>query len=295
MSRGSLAAPGWLRGWWWRSSQLQRLAVSGVATVVGLALSGVALFPPSGKPALFDGATSATESQHRTTTADTSIPVVPSTPEDAVITVTTVSTVARFEGVDSTSGHAVAVHVLGILALAGCWSAESTAQASEALLGRRVWLVHTAGGQPHPEGDVTAQVLLPDHHDYALTMVRAGAARTDTRPDQAALVAAQADSQQARRGLWGSSCAPTPGSGSTTGQTTPSGATATTSPTQSTASAPPTPTTSGTEPPVTTTSGDGRVRVGQPCSPVGATGVTAQGQLVTCVRGAAGNDRWRKS
>jgi hypothetical protein len=35
--------------------------------------------------------------------------------------------------------------------------------------------------------------------------------------------------------------------------------------------------------------------VGQPCSPEGATDVTAQGQAVTCVRGPAGNDRWRKS
>jgi endonuclease YncB( thermonuclease family) len=288
MSRGSLAAPGRLRGWWWGSSQLQRLSVTGAATAVGLALSGVALFAPSDRPALFDGVTSTVEPHGGATTADTAIPVVPPAPEDVVITVTKVSTVARFDGVDTTTGHAVAVRVLGILPMTGCWSAESTAQANAALAGKRVWLVH---GAPHPEGDVTAQVLLPDRHDYALTMVSAGAARADTGPAQAALAAAQADSQHARRGLWGSSCAPAPGAGSTTGQTTLS---ATTTPAQSTTSAPATTTTSD-EPPVTTTSGDDQVRVGQPCSPEGATAITPQGQAVTCVRGPGGNDKWRKS
>lgn len=289
MIRGSLSAPGWPRGWWWRSSQLQRLAVTGVATTVGLALSGAALFPPATRPAFLGGPTTATDSPHETTTTDSAVPVVQPTPEDTAITVTTVSTVAQFEGVDS-AGHAVAVRVHGIVALTGCWSAESTAQAKQALLGKHVWLIHAPAGQP----SVTAQVLLPDRHDYALTMVHAGAARADTGPGQAAFAAAEADSQHSRRGLWGSSCAPASSVGSTTTQTTSTGTT-TTSAGQSTASPPPATSTSADEPPVTTTSGDGHARVGQPCSPEGATDVTAQGQAVTCVRGPGGNDRWRKS
>jgi hypothetical protein len=194
----------------------------------------------------------------------------------------------------------MAVRVLGIVSPAGCWSTESVHEASDALLGKRVWLVHATMAQPDPDGRMPAQVLLPDRHDYALTMLRAGAARADSGPERGLLAAAEADARQARRGLWGSSCRPTIGEGSTAGQPVPTapatGTTTTTSPEGPIVTTHPTTSATATDPPTTTDSGDqGSVQVGQPCSPEGATGVTSKGQAVRCERGPGGQDKWRKS
>ncbi|WP_345029430.1 thermonuclease family protein [Kutzneria kofuensis] len=296
-----MSAPGVFRAWWWRSSQAQRLALTSVATVAGLALSGAALLWPRGMPAFLDGVSSFADSpaSSTTTTADIAMPVVTPTPDDPVITVKAVSTAARFDGVDAT-GRPVAIRVSGIVSAAGCWSTESVRQASEALLDKRVWLVHATIAHPDPDGRVPAQVLLPDGHDYALTMLRAGAVRVGTGPEQGKLTAAEADARQARRGLWGSSCTPASSEGSTAGQ--PVQTTSATGPTTTTSAVDPTVTahpTTSTDLPTTTHSGQqggqSDVQVGQPCSPEGASGVTSQGQAVTCVQGMDGQTRWRKS
>jgi endonuclease YncB( thermonuclease family) len=301
MRGGSLSVPGALRGWWWGRSQIQRLAVTSLATAVGLTLFGAALFWPRGMPSFLDGVTSFAQppTSSPAAGADTAIPVATPTTDDPVITVTTVSTAVRFDGVDATTGRAVAVRVLGIVSAAGCWSAQSVHQASDALLGKRVWLVHATMAQPDPDGRLPAQVLLPDRHDYALTMLRAGAARADSGPERGVLAAAEADARQARRGLWGSSCTPMTGAGSPAGQpvqTAPAtGLTTTTSPEEPVVTTHPTTSATATDPSTTDSGGQGNVQVGQPCSPEGATGVTAQGQAVRCVRGPGGQTKWRKS
>lgn len=98
-------APGPVRGWWWRSSRAQRLAVAGVGAVLGLALligafagmptggpQGVAATPLVPIPPLTTIAATTTTTTVTTTTATTTSTVDRTTTTSPSPTTTTVTT-----------------------------------------------------------------------------------------------------------------------------------------------------------------------------------------------------------
>ena len=97
---GTLAA-GPVRGWWWRSTQVQRLAVAGVGAVLGLALliGAFAWMPTSGPPQAAPPLTPIAPiptiaATSTTTTTVTSTTTVTTTTTSTVDTTTTTTTPA---------------------------------------------------------------------------------------------------------------------------------------------------------------------------------------------------------
>jgi hypothetical protein len=83
----------------------------------------------------------------------------------------------------------------------------------------------------------------------------------------------------------------TTGTSSVAPATQPASATTTSAAAESTTAGPSTTTTNAA---TTTIDVQRGVRVGEPCSPEGATGITVQGQTVTCVADPRGKAKWRK-
>ncbi len=221
---------------------------------------------------------------------------------DRQITVTSVPAVDLIDGTDAAANRPLAIRVAGIRAVPDCWAGEARARALNLLSGKQVWLV-TDNIHPARDGRVHAMVLLSDGHDYAYTVVNAGAALADTGPGAAAnqgeLTAAQAAARRTRTGWWSSTCSAAPAGDSTTSTSAPPTDQVPTTntpvtPTVTGAPAPPPAMTSSTAPPAD----DGvqhNVHLGAPCSPPGARGVTTQGQDAVCT--AKGNDpaKWKKA
>jgi hypothetical protein len=222
--------------------------------------------------------------------------------------VTSVSGVDLLDGVYTVDNRPVAVRVAGIRSVSSCWASEALASASELLRGKQVRL--TGDRSPaDPDGRVRARVLLPDRHDYALTILGAGAARLGAEQGglayQKDLAAAEADARRARRGSWGSFCETSPGSHSA--QQPPNGQDPTAAgqeltpartPAQlpdPTMPVPPTIVTTTTAVPPVPDAVQRGVQAGEPCSPEGARGVTGDGTDVVCAATAGGVATWRKA
>jgi cytoskeletal protein RodZ len=93
-------APGRVRGWWWRSTRAQRMAVAGVGAALGLALliGAFAWMPTSGPPQAAPPPTPVTPlstiAATSTTTTVTSTTTVATTTTSTVDTTTTTTTPA---------------------------------------------------------------------------------------------------------------------------------------------------------------------------------------------------------
>jgi endonuclease YncB( thermonuclease family) len=268
--------PGVLRRFWWRGTQKRRLAA--VGSLALLSLSGTVLVVLGGAQA------------PPSTAAVTRFPPpTASTPADPVVAVRAVSAVDEFDGLDTASGTPVRVRVVDIRSTAPCWQAESLAFARDALLGKEVRLVGT-GGRSTDER-LPAHVRLPTGEDFALAALTAGAAvaGAEVTPE---LLTAESAARVNRLGLWANACAesqapsPPPASESATTTTT-----AGTTPPPDRTSAPTSdpPDTTATSRPTDIQQG---VRVGKPCSPEGATGISRNGREVTCRRTLVGGLRW---
>jgi hypothetical protein len=218
-----------------------------------------------------------------------------------LITVTAVPAVDLLDGVDTTN-RPVAVTVPGIRSTPPCRADQALASAAHLVRGKQVRLV-ASDNQTDPDGRVRARVLLPDGHDYAHAVVSAGAAQPDASlgvvPNQADLAAAEADARQSRRGLWGSSCdAGQPGGNAgpppPTEQPVDQKTTTTPSPAP-TSTEQPAPTTTVTPTPPPDDDVQRNVRVGDPCTPEGAHGITDKGQSVVCTAKAGAPAKWKKA
>lgn len=262
---------GAVRRWWWAASQRTRLTVVGLATVAGMAACVLALAPLQTEPYL-----------QAFGLTDNPAPVRPqdavAVPRDSVVTIVSMDAVDALDGTDS-SNHPVLLRVPEIRSVSPCWAGPALDAAAQLIRGKQVTLSELGEVEA---GRVAARIRLPDGRDYAQAVVNAGAATA--AGDE--LAKDQDEARQAHRGVWGATCVP-----AGTGRPPPPPSKprpTTTSPTTTPPSSP--------GPPTTPPDGIQRnVRQGAPCSPEGAFGLTARGQLVVCTTGIDGRPRWRKA
>jgi hypothetical protein len=264
------SVPGVVRRWWWAASQRTRLTTVSLATVAGMAACVLALSSFQTVPYL--RAFGLTENP------------APSQPQgavavqrDSVITIVSMDAVDALDGTDS-SNHPVLLRVPEIRSVPPCWAGPALDAAAQLVRGRQVTLSELGEVEA---GRVAARIRLPDGRDYAQAVVSAGVA---TAADDE-LAKDQDEARQAHRGVWGATCVP-----AGTGKPPPPPSKPRPTPTSPT-TAPP----SSTGPPTTPPDGiQQNVRQGAPCSPEGAFGLTARGQLLVCTTGTDGKARWRK-
>lgn len=266
------STPGAVRRWWWGASQRTRLATVGAGTVAGMAACVLALSSIQTAPYL--------DAFGLTDDSAPSQPVAAaSIPRDEVVTIVSLAAVDALDGVDH-ANHPVLLRVPGIRSVPPCWAGPALDSAGELVRGKQVTLSDLGEVEA---GRVAARIRLPDGRDYAQAVVSAGAA---TAADgELALAKDQSEAQQAHQGVWGATCVP-----AGTGKPPPPPSKP--RPTSSTSPTPP-PASSG--PPTTPPDGvQHNVRQGAQCSPEGALGLTARGQVLVCAMGVDGKTRWRK-
>jgi len=264
------SGPGAVRRWWWAASQRTRLTVASLATVAGMAACVLALSPLQTVPYLHAFGLTENPSPGPTQGAV-------AVQRDAVITIVSMDAVDALDGTDR-SNHPVLLRVPEIRSVSPCWAGPALDAAAQLIRGKEVILSDLGEVEA---GRVAARIQLPDGRDYAQAVVSAGAA---TAADDE-LAKDQDEARQARRGVWGATCVPA-------GTGTPPPPPPKPRPTSSSPTTAP-PSTSG--PPTTPPDGVQQgVRQGAPCSPEGAFGLTARGQLVVCTTGIDGKPRWRK-